>query len=62
MFGLSDDWGAVVEALVWRERVAAMVAEVDVGTVLPTRLTLVQLRELQSRCNCNRVHLHQSVC
>lgn len=62
VFWGSDDWGAVVEALVWRDRVAAMVAEVDVGTVLlPIRLTLVQLRELQSRCNCNRVHLHQTV-
>lgn len=57
MLGESDDWGAVAEGLVCRERVAAVAAEVDVAT----RLTLVQLRELQSRCNCNRARLHQSV-
>uniref|UniRef100_A0A1Y1K7W6 Uncharacterized protein n=1 Tax=Photinus pyralis TaxID=7054 RepID=A0A1Y1K7W6_PHOPY len=39
-----------------------MPVEVDVGTGdLPTRFILLQLRELQPRCNCNRMHLHRTV-
>lgn len=51
--------GFVAVARVGRDRVAAMLPEVDVGTgVLQIRLTLVQLREFQPRCNCNKIHLH----
>lgn len=60
VFGDSADGGVTVAARDGRHSVAAMVAEVDVGAVLPTRLTLEQLRELQPRCNCNRAHLHLS--
>lgn len=44
--------------LIGRDRVAAMLADVDVATavgVLHTRFTLLQLREFQSRCNCNKI-------
>lgn len=55
--------GDGVPARVVRQSVAAMPAEVvEVGTRnLPTRFILLQLRELQPRCNCNRTDLHPSV-
>lgn len=55
MLGVVSKVGGGVVALAYggRDRVAAMLAEVEVGTIiLPALFMLVVLWEFQSRCNC----------